>query len=257
MLEARKLAIGYDPDEPLLEGLSFTLARGEAVALMGENGVGKSTLIRHFIGLARPLAGKVVLLDRDVAELTVAAAARDCALMGQNPSDLFVKDTVAEEIAFTLDALGITGERHDSLTAKIVAELDLEALLERNPRDLSGGERTRVALAATVCGDPTMVVLDEPTRGMDALHKAELAATIRRWAGAGRCVVLVTHDVEFAASVVERVIVLGDRGLLADGPAGDVLDGSLFFSTQINRLFRRVLPGVLREDEIEWGEGAS
>ena len=257
VLEARKLAIGYDPDEPLLEGLIFTLARGEAVALMGENGVGKSTLIRHFIGLARPLAGKVVLLGRDVSELTVAAAARDCALMGQNPNDLFVKDTVAEEIAFTLDALGITGEQRDSLTAQIVAELDLEALLERNPRDLSGGERTRVALAATVCGDPTMVVLDEPTRGMDALHKAELAATVRRWVGAGRCVVLVTHDVEFAAGVVDRVIVLGDRGLLADGCAADVLDGSLFFSTQINRLFRRVLPGVLREDEIEWGEGAS
>lgn len=95
-------------------------------------------------------------------------------------------------------------------------------------------------------------MLDEPTRGMDALHKAELAATVRRWAGAGRCVVLVTHDVEFAANVVERVIVLGDRGLLADGPTADVLDGSLFFSTQINRLLRRVLPGVLREDEIEW-----
>ncbi len=252
VLEARRLAIGYDPDEPLLEGLSFALARGEAVALMGENGVGKSTLIRHFIGLARPLAGKVMLLGRDVGELTVAAAARDCALMGQNPNDLFVKDTVAEEIAFTLDALGITGGQHDSLTAQIVAELDLEALLERNPRDLSGGERTRVALAATVCGDPTIVVLDEPTRGMDALHKAELAATVRRWAGAGRCVVLVTHDVEFAANVVERVIVLGDRGLLADGPTADVLDGSLFFSTQINRLLRRVLPGVLREDEIEW-----
>ena len=140
-LEARKLAIGYDPDEPLLEGLSFSLARGEAVALMGENGVGKSTLIRHFIGLARPLTGKVLLLDRDVAELTVAAAARDCALMGQNPNDLFVKDTVAEEIAFTLDALGVTGEQHDTLTARIVAELDLDALLARNPRDLSGGER--------------------------------------------------------------------------------------------------------------------
>ena len=224
---------------------------------MGENGVGKSTLIRHFIGLAKPLAGKLVLRGRDVAELSVAAAARDCAVMGQNPSDLFVKDTVAEEIAFTLDALGILGDQHDTLTAQIVAELDLEALLERNPRDLSGGEQTRVALAATVCGDPAMVVLDEPTRGMDARHKADLAAMLRRWAAAGRCVVLVTHDVEFAASVVDRVMVLGDRGVLADGPAADVLDGSLFFSTQINRLFRRVLPGVLREDEIEWeGRGS-
>jgi energy-coupling factor transport system ATP-binding protein len=257
VLEVRRLAIGYDSSEPLLENLNFSLARGEAVALMGENGVGKSTLIRHFIGLARPLAGKILLLDRDVADLSVAAAARDCALMGQNPNDLFVKDTVAEEILFTLEALGFKGDECHVLTSRIVAELDLEALLERNPRDLSGGERTRVALAATVCGDPTIVVLDEPTRGMDSLHKNELSALVHRWVSAGRCVVLVTHDVEFAAKVAERVIVLGDRGLLADGSAADVLDGSLFFSTQINRLFRRQLPGVLREDEVEWGDNGA
>ena len=176
--------------------------------------------------------------------------------MGQNPNDLFVKDTVAEEIAYTLDALGITGERHDSLTAQIVAELDLEALLDAT---------RAICRAANVRGSHSPPPSAEtprcrPRRAHEGYGRAAQGGArgdVRRWAGAGRCVVLVTHDVEFAASVVDRVIVLGDRGLLADGPAADVLDGSLFFSTQINRLFRRVLPGVLREDEIEWGEGAS
>jgi len=257
VLELQDLSIGFEADAPLLERLSFAVRRGETVALMGENGVGKSTLIRHFIGLLRPLAGKVALLGRDVAALSVARAAQDCALLGQNPNDLFVKDTVAEEIDFTLRALGISGERHEELAGDIVAELDLVDLLERNPRDLSGGERTRVALAAVTCGDPAIVVLDEPTRGMDARHKRELAATLRRWSAAERCVVLVTHDVEFAASVARRVIVLGDHGLLADGPASEVLDGSLFFSTQINRLLRGTLSGVLREDEVEWRKASS
>lgn len=257
VLEARRLAVGRERDEPLLANLSFTLHRGEAVALMGANGVGKSTLIRHFIGLARPLAGRVLLRGRDVSELSVAATARDCAVLSQNPSDLFVKDTVAEEIASTLAARGFEGEQRSGLAAQMVAELDLHALLERNPRDLSGGEQTRVALAASACGEPAVVVLDEPTRGMDALHKAQLADLLCRWAEADRCILLVTHDVEFAANVVDRVIVLGDGGLLADGPVADVFDGSLFFSTQVNRLMRRLLPLVLREDEIEWEAAGS
>jgi energy-coupling factor transporter ATP-binding protein EcfA2 len=110
-----------------------------------------------------------------------------------------------------------------------------------------------VALAAVTCGDPALVILDEPTRGMDPLHKAELAALLRRWAANGRCVLVVTHDVEFAARVAGRVLVVGDGSLLADGPAHEVLNGSLFFSTQINRLLRHSLPGVLTEDEVTWG----
>jgi energy-coupling factor transport system ATP-binding protein len=109
-----------------------------------------------------------------------------------------------------------------------------------------------VALAAVACGDPALVVLDEPTRGMDPLHKADLGALLRRWVEAGRCVLVVTHDVEFAARCASRVLVLGDGGMLADGPANEVLNGSLFFSTQVNRLLRHALPGALHEGEITW-----
>jgi energy-coupling factor transport system ATP-binding protein len=149
--------------------------------------------------------------------------------------------------------MGFVGTERDDLAARIVGDLDLDAVLRCDPRDLSGGERTRVALAAVACGDPALVILDEPTRGMDPLHKRELAALLRRWGETSRCVLLVTHDVEFAARTADRVLVLGDGGLLADGPAHEVLNGSLFFSTQINRLLRHALPGVLHEDEVDWG----
>ncbi len=253
VLETRRLRVGYDPDVPLLDEVGLTLRRGELVALMGENGAGKSTLVRHFNGLLRPLAGTVTLLGRDVASLSVAEAARGCALLGQNPGDYFVKDTVAEEIDHTLDALGFEGQERSGKATRIVAELELAALLARDPRELSGGERTRVALAAVACGEPALLVLDEPTRGMDPSHKVDLARLLRGWTASGRCVLLVTHDVEFAARAATRVLVLGDGGVLADGPTDEVLNGSLFFSTQVNRLLRHALPGVLHEDEIGWG----
>lgn len=253
VLETRRLAVGYERDVPLLEDVDLSLRRGELVALMGENGAGKSTLVRHFNGLLSPLRGAVRLLGTDVADLSVAEAARSCALLGQNPNDYFVRDTVADEIDYTLAQLELDGRRRNELAATIVRELDLAGLLDRDPRGLSGGERTRVALAAVACGDPALVVLDEPTRGMDPTHKLELAATLRRWTTAGRCALVVTHDVEFAARCAHRVVVLGDGGVLADGPAAEVLNGSLFFSTQVNRLLRHALPGILHEDEIAWG----
>jgi len=252
VLAAEKLAVGYERAAPLLEGVSLELRRGELVALMGENGAGKSTLVKHFNGLLKPFRGTVRLFGKNVATQSVAEAARSCALLGQNPSDYFVRDTVAAEIDFTLENLEIDGVRRNELAERIVVELDLDGLLDRDPRDLSGGERTRVALAAVACGDPALVVLDEPTRGMDPKRKTELARTLRRWVADGRCVVVVTHDVEFAARCATRVLVLGDGGVLADGPAGEVLNGSLFFSTQVNRLLHHALPGVLHEDEVSW-----
>ena len=252
VLVARGLSVGYDWDTPLLEDVDLRLRRGELVALMGENGAGKSTLVRHFNGLLEPLRGDLRLLGRDVKDLSVAEAARSCALLGQNPNDYFVRDTVAAEIDYTLRQLEDDGRRRDELAGRIVGELDLAGLLDRDPRALSGGERTRVALAAVACGDPPLVVLDEPTRGMDPTRKLELAATLRRWVADGRCVVVVTHDVEFAARCASRVVVIGDGGVLADGPASEVLDGSLFFSTQVNRLLHHALPGILHEDEVTW-----
>ena len=253
VLEVHGLVAGYPPDDPVLDHVDLALGAGELVALMGENGAGKSTLVRHLNGLARPLAGSVRLLGRNLSDLSVAEAARDCAVLGQNPNAYFVRETVAEEIDYTLQSLGITGVERARLASAAVDELDLHQLLDRNARDLSGGERTRVALAAVACAEPALLVLDEPTRGMDPAHKSALSSLLRRWAAAGRCVIVVTHDVEFAARTADRVVVLGNGGVLADGAVHEVLHGSLFFSTQVNRLFRHTLPGVLNEDELDWG----
>jgi energy-coupling factor transport system ATP-binding protein len=251
LLETRGLSVGYLQDAPLLSEISLTLRAGEFVALMGENGCGKSTLIRHFIGLQKPLGGRVLLKGGNVNEMTVAAAARSCGLLGQNPNDYFVKDSVAEELAHTLHHLGYTGREQKELIQQTVKELQLDHILDRHPRELSGGERSRAALATVSVARPPLMVLDEPTRGIDPPSKAGLGRILTQWTEAGRCVLLVTHDVEFAARYARRVILLGDGGILADGNPRDILDGALYFSTQVNRLLRHLIPGVLVESDVE------
>lgn len=252
VLSAKGLCVGYDPRLPLAVGLDLELRRGEAIALMGENGVGKSTLVKHFNGLLSPLRGRILLLGEDVAKLSVSRAARSCGYLGQNPSDYFVKETVGAEIDYSLEVLGVAEEARSEVRDRAIATLDLGDLLERDPRELSGGERTRAALATVACAEPPLLILDEPTRGVDPLHKAEMATIIRSWAETGRCVLVVTHDVEFAARVASRVLILGPDGILADGPPEEVLDGALFFTTQVNRLLRDVIPGVLLDDDVVW-----
>ena len=257
VLDVRNLSVGYEPDFPLLRHVNLSIEPGEFAVLMGENGCGKSTLVRHFNGLAQPLSGQVHLNGRPVTSLSVAEAARECALLGQNPNDYFVCETVEQELDYSLDCLGLESADRSAAKAHIIENLGLEVLLPRNPRDLSGGERTRAALATVLLGDPRLIVLDEPTRGLSPDAKAGLGSLLYRFSAEGRAVIVVTHDVEFAAAFARRVILLGDGGVLADGPSATVLDGSLFFSTQVNRLFRHVRPGVIHERQLHWNPAAS
>jgi len=197
------------PNGPaILRGVSFSAAPGERIALMGRNGAGKSTLLRHAAGLDEPTRGAV-------------AAAGRVALLLQNPTDYLIHDTVAEEA---------------SPAALAAAGLDPRALGARHPRDLSGGEKQRLALAI-VLGDPqaapAVLCLDEPTRGMDRAVKDRLAAMLRQLP----CAVLVaTHDPEFVAAFADRVLLLGDGTVIADGPAGELLAGGTYFATETARI---------------------
>ncbi len=183
-------AVGYDPDESRSSRTSTSsLRRGELVALMGENGAGKSTLVRHFNGLLRPLRGtRAASRPRRRHALRRGGRARLRAPRPE-PQRLLRQghgrrgDRLHPRRPWVRGIARATARR-----ARIVAEFDLAALLARDPRELSGGERTRVALAAVACGEPDLLVLDEPTRGMDPLHKAELARRLRDWTATGRCV---------------------------------------------------------------------
>jgi energy-coupling factor transport system ATP-binding protein len=240
-LEAKGLWVeldrGEDPRD-VLKGIELTIRPGERIALMGRNGAGKSTLLRTAAGLHTPVAGKIEV--------------DSIALLTQNPGDYLVRERVGDELP------GDEG----GAALRVVG---LEDKVDADPRDLSGGERQRLALAIALAGRmdgehlPDVVALDEPTRGMDHARKDELVALIARLAGdvdfvahestkSTRAAVLVaTHDVEFASSFAERVVLLGDGVVIADGPAAEILSGGWYFATEVARVLD--LPGVITPEQ--------
>ncbi|MCA9859179.1 MAG: ATP-binding cassette domain-containing protein, partial [Thermomicrobiales bacterium] len=141
-----------------------------------------------------------------------------------------------------------------------LAALGLGHAAERNPRDLSGGERERAALATVLVGAPRVLLLDEPTRGMDAIRKTELAELVEELRAAGVAMLMATHDVELVAHVATRVILLGDGGIVAQGGTREVLAGSLSFGTQMNRIFGNgwlTVDDVLRDRLPDWDNAGS
>jgi len=198
-----------DGGRAALRGVTLTLGRGERVALMGRNGAGKSTLMRHANGLLRPTRGRV-------------DAAGRVALLLQNPGDYFVRDRVGDEVA-----------------AEVLDVAGLRELADRHPRDLSGGQRQRLALAIVAGGgeEPAVAVcLDEPTRGMDRGHRDALVSQLRDLAAAGTAVLVATHDSELAGAFAERVVLLGDGEVAADGAPEELLAGGWYFATETARV---------------------
>jgi energy-coupling factor transporter ATP-binding protein EcfA2 len=216
-----------DQPRDVLRDIDLKLNRGERVALMGRNGAGKSTLLKTAAGLVEPVRGKL-------------ETPAGIALLTQNPSDYLVRERVGDELPGEAgrDALRIVG---------------LEQAVDADPRDLSGGERQRLALAIALAGQmdgealPGLVALDEPTRGMDRDRKDDLVGLIGELAGRGAGVVVATHDVEFAAACAERVVLLGDGVVIADGPASEVLSGGWYFATEVARVLD--LPGVVTPEQ--------
>jgi energy-coupling factor transport system ATP-binding protein len=228
LVAARHLSLGHGR-MPLLDDIDLEVGRGEVVALLGRNGSGKTTLLRAMAGLHEPSRG----------ELSVSASV---GYVPQDPNALLFATTVEDELAETLRLRGRPdGDRVDEWLER----LGLTALRDRHPRSLSAGQRQRVAVAAVAVGGADVLLLDEPTRGIDPPSAAALETALRDHRVAGRAAVMATHDVELAARVATRVIVLGDGDIVADGPAPEVLAGSLFAPQVL-----RVLPSFLTVDEV-------
>ncbi|MHB0858539.1 MAG: ABC transporter ATP-binding protein [Anaerolineae bacterium] len=218
-----------------LKGVSVRIRRGEFVAIMGRNGSGKTTLLKHLVGLLQPARGTVRVCDMDTRTASSEELVARVGYVPQNPNTLLFADTVAEEMDFTRRCHGLpTGQQDDPL----LETLGIAEYAARYPRDLSVGERQRVALAAILAAQPDIILLDEPTRGVDYVQKQALVRYLETERARGRTVILSTHDVELAAASVDRVIILGDGEVVVDGTTREVMTHSMVFSSQINKLFR-------------------
>jgi energy-coupling factor transport system ATP-binding protein len=229
ILHARGLRVALG-GRNVVRGVDLELRAGDVIALFGRNGAGKTTLLRALAGLVAPSDGAIDTRGR-------------VAYVPQNPNTMLFSSSVRRELVETQKLLGKT----DPVAVdRWLDALHLTDLAEAHPRSLSGGQRQRVAIAAVAVGGAAVLLLDEPTRGMDAPSRTALEHAVREHSAAGGAVVLATHDVELAARIASHAVVLGDGEIVADGDARTVLAGSLFAPQVL-----RVLPPFLTVEEVD------
>lgn len=233
-IRARGVSVRFGRQEAL-RGVDFDLWPGEIVVLMGRNGAGKTTLLRSLVGLVHPQAGVIHVAGQNIAGQDVAAICRKVGYLPQDPNTLLFAESVQEELKMTLrnHQMKIAEER----IVALLQRLNLSDKADAYPRDLSVGERQRVALAAISVTEPGALLLDEPTRGLDYVAKRELEQMLREWRNEGMALLVVTHDVELAAAIADRVILMSQGEIIAQGSPASVLATSPLFAPQIARLF--------------------
>ncbi|MFJ1528732.1 ABC transporter ATP-binding protein [Streptomyces mirabilis] len=215
-----------------LRRVDLTTVPGEIIALMGRNGAGKSTLLGTLVGLVAPAAGSVLVGGAVPRRTAPRDLVRRVGLVPQEPRDLLYADTVAAECAAADEDAGAEPGTCRALVSELLPDIGDDT----HPRDLSEGQRLALALAVVLTARPPLLLLDEPTRGLDYAAKARLVTVLRGLAAEGHTIVLATHDVELAAELAHRVVVLADGEIVADGPTAEVVVASPSFAPQVTKV---------------------
>ena len=223
-----------------LNEVSLDVFPGEIVVLMGRNGAGKTTLLKCMVGLVRPDGGTVSVDGESIAGRDVADICREVGYLPQDPNTLLFADRVIDELEITLRNHGMLPEQggHPPIEpAALLDQLGLAHKAHAYPRDLSVGERQRVALASITVTQPGSLLLDEPTRGLDYSAKEQLMILLHGWRDQQMAIVVITHDVEFAATIADRVVLMSQGEIIASGAPTEVMATSPLFAPQVARLF--------------------
>lgn len=233
-LKAAELSAHYGKHQAL-QNVNLEVRAGEILALMGANGAGKSTLLRAMVGLIKPTSGQIWLENQPIELMDTSEICRHVGFLPQDPNALLFADTVLDELKITLHNHDIS--RTDAQLVGFLEQIGLASKYSAYPRDLSSGERQRVALGAVTVTQPGALLLDEPTRGLDYQTKVALSRLLERFRTKGMAILIVTHDVEMAATIADRVAIL-EQGRIAicDHPAR-ALSHSPLFLPQMARLF--------------------
>ena len=218
-VEVRDLTHTYNEDSPFaaaaLRDVSFAIEDGEFLGVIGHTGSGKSTLIQHLNGLIRPTSGTVIVNGLDLSDKStdLRRVRRSVGLVFQYPEYQLFEETVQKDIAFGPKNLGLDGDEVQRRVEEACAlvELPFAAVRDKSPFELSGGQKRRVAIAGVLAMEPEVLILDEPTAGLDPAGRDAILALIRRWHEGGRTIVMVSHSMEDVARLADRILVL-DHG---------------------------------------------
>lgn len=224
----------------IIKGLTLKVYDGEILAIIGGNGTGKTTLLSVLAGMRRAYRGKYKINGNRTA------------LLPQNPQSLFVCDTVKEELLEAFEGTSIQKSEQNIKIQEIAEFLEINTLMDKHPYDISGGEQQRVALGKVLLLEPDLLLMDEPTKGLDNLLKMKFGELLKRLASNGRTLIFVSHDIEFCSRFANRCIMFFDGGISGEGTPRKLFSGNNFYTTAANRMARSYfVDGILPED-IGW-----
>lgn len=240
IIQARDVGFRYDDGTVALRDVSFTIRQGETVAIVGPNGSGKTTISKHFVGLLKPTTGTVQVDGKDTRKTSTRDLSRRIGFVFQNPEHQFVRDSVRDEVAFSLRLQGLDEKEIDRRVDRELELFNLTGLEDRHPFSLSGGERRRLSVATMIIARPEVLVLDEPTYGQDKSNTVRMMESLfaaLAVEGAGKItLVLVTHDMKLVARYAQRAIAMKAGTVAFDGATS-----ALFMN-----------PELLREANLEY-----
>ncbi len=243
-LSLKELWFRYEKNSPdVLRGVSAEIPAGVLYAIVGGNGAGKSTTLKSICGICKPYRGKVKVFGKGVEKYKPAELFGSClAMLPQDPKSLFVKKTVREDLA------EMVGD--ESRIAEIAAICEIESLLDSHPYDLSGGEQQRSALAKVLLTNPKLLLLDEPTKGIDSFFKEKLAKILCKLKEQGITIVMVSHDVEFCAKYADMVSMFFDGQILTTDTPRRFFGNNSFYTTAANRMSRHVFSMAVTAEDV-------
>lgn len=243
VLEAKEISFRYSKNShDVLNNLSFSACKGELLAILGANGSGKSTLVKLLSAIARPYSGNIKVNSRKIEKYKPVELYKTISVLPQNVQALFTSKTVRSE----LEEISIK----ESDVKKIMLLLGLERLSESHPYDLSGGEQQRLALAKVLLKETQIIIMDEPTKGMDAEFKSVLADIIDKLKSDGRTVIMISHDIEFCAKYADRCAMLFDKTITSVTDSRSFFNENRFYTTAANRMSRGIIEGAITDKDV-------
>ncbi len=215
-VELKNVSFAYEPGHPVINNLNLTFESGTATANVGQNGAGKTTTVKLINHLLRPTAGQVLINGHDIAEKSTAEVSHEVGYSFQNPDDQIFNNSIEKEIAFGPKRAGVSGEELDQIVKQAAEVTGLADYLSEHPYNFPYSLRKFITIASLIAMDPDIYIFDEPTTGQDYKSRARLIKIINQLKDSGKCVIVITHDMEFVAENFQRVIVLSKHHVLED-----------------------------------------
>ena len=250
--ELKQVWFRYERDLPdILRGVSLRVARGEIYCILGGNGTGKTTTLNVVSGLHKAYRGSVRIFGKKVGSYQGGALyRRNLAFLPQNPQTVFLKNTVKEDFDEICKVMEYPKEEKERLMAETARQLEITALLEKHPYDLSGGEQQKCALAKMLLLQPQLLLLDEPTKGIDAFAKESLCSILKTLKAQGMTILMVSHDVEFACETADRCALFFDGEIISEDIPKYFFAENNFYTTAANRIARQLFPNAVTCEDV-------